>query len=337
MGVLKRARCRARLLLALAAVCAPPAAALETDQFYAWTDPPRDATAAVNAKFQAEIEGALERVNAGRTPPSCHEVARRIMWRFRFVMFQNIEVWAMNTRLVERVPRTPEEMARYLDASIYGERGPIDIGMSIPPSPTIQVAGVLMGTDKLGHFVSSGWRYYERYRRARRRGLPAAEAEEHAIRTGILVERLILGRATSGVFSLGDLEANHAGMRFYRDLCEGDSPWLVLEKGRWRMARPFDISRYVGPEWDESYQPNVYAERRWRRVRPRLLAHCRDLLDPAVRARRAAYASRERETPTERIVAELVAEGRLPDPERFTIDRNCPEETARLARSLPEP
>jgi len=320
------------LLLACAAL---PAAALETDQFYAWTRPPRDATAVVNAKFDAEILKVLEEVGGRRPPPSCHAIARRVMRRFRFLVFQNIEVWAMNSRLVERVPRTAEEMRSYPERSIYGDHGPFDLGMSLPPSPTIQVGGVLIGTDKLGHFVSEGWRYYERYRRARRRGLPPPRAEEYAIRTGVLVERLILGKAVSGVLSLADLEANYQGMRFYRDLCEGPRPLLQLVGDRWRLVRGVDLAEYVGPEWDESYQPNVYGPRRWRAVRPRLLRHCAELDLPVVRDRRERYAERDRRTPTERIIAGLVLAGRIPDPSRFAIERNCPVAVSVRAPRLP--
>jgi hypothetical protein len=153
------------------------------------------------------------------------------------------------------------------------------------------------------------------------------EAELHAIDRGILTERTILGMGASGVLSLADLEANYEGMRFLRSLCEGDTPLLVTEADAgWRLRGPFDFRAWVTPEWDESYQPCVYTKSRWKRVRPILVGYCPMLQDPGVQQQRRAYAARDRVTPTEERVRELVLEGKLPDPEQFSIEDSCSAE-----------
>ena len=94
----------------------------------------------------------------------------------------------------------------------------------------------------------------------------------------MIEEGLILGELASGVQSIADLEANHAGLIFYRDLCDVDDPILALDGEQWTIARPVDLRDYVTPRWDESYQPSVYNKSRWRKVRPVLETYC-DRLD----------------------------------------------------------
>ncbi len=43
----------------------------------------------------------------------------------------------------------------------------------MPYTPTIEVAGVRFGTDKLAHLVSSGWTYYGEYRKGLKKGSDA--------------------------------------------------------------------------------------------------------------------------------------------------------------------
>jgi len=51
--------------------------------------------------------------------------------------------------------------------------------------------------------------------------------------------------------------------------------------------------------------------------------YCARLRDPEIQRERAAYAARDRETPTESIVRQLVAAGKLADPEQFAIEAIC--------------
>ena len=149
---------------------------------------------------------------------------------------------------------------------------------------------------------------------------------------GIFTERTILGVSSSGIMSLGDLEANYQGLLFFFGLCDGRDPGLTRTPAGWGLARPFDIRDYVSPEWDESWQPNIYTPSRWAKVRPVLARYCELLNDPEIRRQRASYAARDRETPTEAVVRELVAAGKLADPRQFTIEAICgvPPTEARL-------
>ncbi len=303
------------------------ATALETDQYSAWGRELSDATNALNAKVNLEIERVLEHANASENGRQlgCHQMVKQILPRFRQFIFQDIELWTTNTTLVDRIPRTPEEELAFRGEYLYRITGPLDLGTKVPPSPTIELNRIRIGTDKLSHFFSEGWWYYKWYRKARSRGLEPEESEQYALRRGIFPEKTILGLLASGVFSLGDLEANFQGMRFLVGLCKEDNPRLFKTDTGWVMRRPFDFRDYVTPEWDESYHPSVYSKRRWKKVLPVLTEYCDRYEHPAVVERRAHYARIDRVTPTERLIDELVGEGRLSDPQQFSIEANCPE------------
>lgn len=322
----------AALLLLLAA--AAPCRALESDQYYAWGRELADATDVLNAKVRLEIDRALAAINAepaGRRL-SCHAVVRRVVPHFRKFIFQDIELWATNSTLVPRIPATPAEELEYRERFLYHRTHLFDVGTKVPPSPTIELNGVRLGTDKLSHFFSEGWMYYKWFRGYRQAGASVEEAEERAIRRGMAWERTILGFVSSGVFSLGDLEANYQGMRFLAGMCEATAdgpPTLARDAHGWRFVGEFDFRDHVTPEWDESYQPPIFRRGRWNKVRPVLVGYCPQLHDESVRRRRLDYEARDRETPTERAVLARVEAGRLQDPRQFALESNCDLTAAR--------
>lgn len=316
----------ALVVAALLGLGAGPAPGLETDQFFAWGRHLEDMTGVLNARVNLELERVVAELNREGGDLPCQNVRRRFFKRHRMLFFDAFETWAVNSPLVSRSPSGPEEMQEFRQKYIYGGTSALfDTGRWMPPSPTVEVAGVRFGTDKLTHFLGTAWYYHRWYRKALARGATAAEAEDRAVRRGLLHEITILGRAVSGVFSLADLEANHEGMWFYEHLCAGDDPALVYDEGGWRLRRPFDLRDHVTPEWDESYQPNIYLRRKWAKVKRKMLGYCPMLEHPRVKARREAYAERDRVTETEKLMDEMVAAGKLADPSGFSIESVCDE------------
>jgi len=320
-------------ILAVAVLSFPMRAQpLEVDSYYAWGRQIRDSSDVVDAKFDLEIQTALAEVASHypASPPSCDVVAHRIRARLELEIFHPIGLWARQSPLLDRVPANGDEELRFRRENLYADKGFPDIGMWMPISPVILLDGVLVGIDKLEHFVSSGWKMRKAYLRSRREGHSVEEAERHAIRWGILEEQTINGKLSTGVLSQSDVEANFGGMRFYVELCEGENPMLALVDGVWTQRRGFDIRRYVTPEWDEAFQPSAYTTGRWRHVRPRLVAYCNRLADPDVQELLARYCVRDTITPVETVFAELVAEGKVEDPQRFSLEANCPGAPANL-------
>ena len=299
--------------------------ALETDQYYAWGRPLADSTDVVNARFNLELERAIASFPADRQPESCRKVAVAYRKRMRFLLLHEIQVWAWNSELVDRIPNGGDEQREYRQTNLYSNHPFIDTGTWMPFTPTLEVAGVRMGTDKLAHLVSSGWTYYGEYQKGLRKGQTPEDAERRAVKRGIVEESLILGKLASGVTAIPDLEANYAGMQFYLDLCDSEDPILKLEEDGWIISRPVDLRDYVTPRWDESFQPPIYTKGRWRKVRPVLETYCDRLADPQVVAMRRRYRERDKESLVGKLVAERVAEGKLQDPAQFGIEAVCAE------------
>ena len=308
------------LAFALAAGSVP---ALETDQYWAWGEPLADSTEAVNARFNLELERAIASFPEGKPPRSCRKIAVAYRSRMRFLLLHEIQVWAWNSSWVARIPDGADAQRDYRQTNLYSNHPFIDTGTWMPYTPTIKVAGVRFGTDKLAHLVSSGWTHYTRYRKGLENGETPEQAERGAVRRGVIEESLILGNLASGVQSIADIEANHSGIDFYRDLCDAEDPILAFDGGRWTITRPVDLRDYVTPRWDESYQPSVYNKSRWRKVRPVLESYCDRLQDPQVAAMWRLYRERDRGSVVGLVVAERVADGKLADPAQFGLEAVC--------------
>jgi hypothetical protein len=300
---------------------AHPAAALETDQYYSWGRELADSTDIVNAKFNLELERAI--ASFDQEPEECIDIAVRFRKRMRFLLYHHIQIWAMNTSLVARIPVDADEDLVFRRSNMYQVHGWFDPGMWMTFTPTMEVNGVRIGTDKLSHFVSSGWTYYKSYKRAAAKDKTPDEAAYAAVRRGILEERLVLGKATAGILSLADLEANLQGMYFYLDLCRGENPRLVKEAGSWKLARPIDLREYVHPRWDESFRNPIFSKGRWRKVQQGLPQYCDRRSDPQVLEMHQRYRAMDRPTVAQQVVSEMVAEGKLPDPTQFSLDAVC--------------
>jgi hypothetical protein len=299
--------------------------ALETDQYWAWGRSLADSTDAVNARFNLELEKAIASFPVDRPPPTCRKIAVEYRTRMRFVLLHDIQVWAWNSEWVARIPNGGEEQKEYRRTNLYSNHPLIDTGTWMPFTPTIQVAGVRFGTDKLAHFVSSGWTYYSEYRRGLKKGETPAEAERRAVRRGIVEERLILGKMASGVQAIADIESSYAGIHFYRDLCDVEDPILQLKNDGWVISRSVDLRDYVTPRWDESYQPPIYSKGRWRKVRPVLEGYCERLDDPQVVEMRRRYRERDHDSVVGEVIAERVTLGKLDDPAQFGLEAVCAE------------
>jgi hypothetical protein len=245
--------------------------------------------------------------------------------RLRFLLLHEIQVWAWNSELVDRIPNGGEEQREYRKTNLYSNHPLIDTGTWMPFTPTLEVAGVRFGTDKLAHLVSSGWTYYGEYHKGLKKGESPEDAERRAVNRGIVEESLILGKLASGVTAIPDLEANYAGMHFYLDLCDVEDPILKLGEDGWFISRPVDLRDYVTPRWDESFQPPIYTKGRWRKVRPVLETYCDRLADPQVVAMRRSYRERDKESLVGQLVAEKVAAGKIPDPAQFSLEAVCAE------------
>lgn len=162
--------------------------------------------------------------------------------------------------------------------------------------PTVKINGVLVGTDKLGHFFAQGRKFYRRWQRS--------HDEAQAAEQSAFTERAIFGSKTTGVYSNGDLVSNYEGYRFHRDLFEdnpenGKPAILAWDGARWVQQRDFDWRDYINAYWDEGLAISRYDRLLYPHMRRRFLEHCGDYalaperftIDPEVEsALKARYA-----------------------------------------------
>lgn len=234
---------------ALALLLSTVAIASETDQFHDRGEPLADSTEVLNAKVNRKISKiAASRQNSPDQFALAYQVYHELGG---FRMTDRLERWLVDSPEVKK-RRVPLGKSIYGDMPIWSTRMVNVLGLG----KTISVNGELIGTDKISHFMSQGWKYYKRYRKY--------DSEAKAAERAVLTERAIFGAGSTGSFSNADLVSNYEGHRFYRSLFEdeiipGKPAILRWEKGvGWIMQREFDWADHVNAYWDEALNMNSY-------------------------------------------------------------------------------
>ena len=237
------------LLLALASVVSAPwASAYESDDFTARATTTGDATPSVNGFMNSALDAAIAEANGSGSPcqdplsyapaiPPIYEIVRQHINTNPISAVETFVADDMNPSL---------RITTSLGDSIYSSgsfsNGPVLFGVGMAPS--LRIGPHIIGSDKLGHFASQGYDYFER--------VYAGNSVGEALDYGMALENGLYGMATTGVRSYGDLSANEAGLRFYSELTFGSNPYITCNDGRWTRARGFNISSYVTAAWDEA-------------------------------------------------------------------------------------
>lgn len=127
-------------------------------------------------------------------------------------------------------------------------------------APVLRVGRVLIGGDKLGHFIAQGLQYYERRVVSSQQFLGPLETTPEA-ELGWELELGDFGLEGAGVISNGDLAANAAGAEFFAHLLsrpEHDHSAYIKEtrSGTFEQNRNFQILDYITDDWDEVINPS---------------------------------------------------------------------------------
>lgn len=257
-----RSRLAARALLGC--LLCTPVLAYETDPFQNRAVATADAGTVLNREVNRTLRDLVEHWRGPASQARMVDAIYRRIGGLHWV--DRLERWAMRSPEVEKLP-TPRRASVYSRQPLYAVRvaGLFGIG------PSFRVAGVLIGSDKLGHFLSQGRKFWRRWQRS--------HDEAAAARQSAFTERAIFGAATTGVYSNADLVANYEGHRFYRSLFEDDivpgKPAILMRSGAgWRIQREFDFADYVNPWWDEALNPNAYDRLLAPSMRRRLHTFC---------------------------------------------------------------
>ena len=253
------------LLLVLLITWAPTyVGAYETDQFNNRQQAIKDSTSILNHEVTLAIASTI---TGWQGAPDERKVVDGIYYKIGGKHWvDKLERFAMDSDEVEKLA-TPPHDSIYSGHPLYATRvaGLFGVG------PTLKINHVLVGTDKLGHFLSQGRKFYRRWLKQQ----DESKAAEHSAYT----ERAIFGQMTTGSYSNADLVANYEGFRFYRSLFEdnvvpGKPAILAWEEDHWIMQRPFDWADHVNDYWDEALNINHYDVMLYTHMKTRLLSFC---------------------------------------------------------------
>jgi len=243
-----------------------PCRAYETDQFSNRQQHIADSTELLNEQVNLTIRRTVEEWRGPRKNKKFVNKIYHAIGGLHWV--DKLEKWAMESQDVERL-NTPRRDSIYAGHPFWAIRVAVLFGVG----PTIKINHVLVGSDKIGHFLSQGRKYYRRYLRY--------EDEARAGEWSAYTERAIFGQMTTGSYSNADLVANFEGHVFYRSLFEdniipGKAAILHWEDDGWVIQRPFDWADHVNEYWDEALNINHYDGLLYPHMKQRLLGFCEE-------------------------------------------------------------
>lgn len=238
--------------------------AFETDQFSNRQQSIADATPLLNKRVNLAIGQSITGLNGTRDDMKVVNGIYNNIGGKHWV--DKLERWAMESSEVERLI-TPAHESIYQGHPVWATRVAAFFGVGA----TISINDVLVGTDKIGHFLSQGRKFYRRWLKMH----DESQAAEHSAYT----ERALFGQMTTGSYSNADLVANFEGYRFYRSLfednvIEGKTAILEWKQDHWIMQRPFDWADHVNDYWDEALNINHFDKLLYPRMKTRLLMLC---------------------------------------------------------------
>lgn len=256
-----------RLLASLVVLMVPSfGGAYETDQFNNRLQVIADSTAIMNKQVTLAIASTI----SGRYGPRDEmKVVDGIYYKIGGKHWvDKLERFAMDSSEVERLD-TPSHDSIYKGHPLWATRVAAFFGVGA----TLRINNILVGTDKIGHFLSQGRKFYRRMEKMQDEG----QAAEQSAYT----ERALFGQMTTGSYSNADLVANYEGYLFYRSLfednvIEGKPAILAWKNDHWIMQRPYDWSDHVNDYWDEALNINHYDGFLYPHMKTRLLTFCDD-------------------------------------------------------------
>ena len=308
----------------------PSVQALETDQYMMWGKELNDVTAYLNGFINKRTWKAIDEVNhmpkEQRNAMSCEAVHHYIFKSYNrnkgMDFISEIERLIYDDPTLSRYPPQKTGKIATINQSIYRKSKLFKLKMF---GINIKVNGIYTGLDKTDHVFRTGYGYFKTYKKYLKKGKTEKQALIAAIRKGIIQEKTYYGFWVSGVFSYADLEANYQGLRFHRDFCEGENPYLFRRSGgTWGYSHSIDLKNYVNPWFDESYNTSAYLAMRFKSVYPELKKHCVELNDQWLQEQHRYYQQWQgKESFSVRYLQELVKNGKLPSPEKYSLDSVC--------------
>lgn len=303
---------------------------LETDQYMMWDKDINDISNYLNAFINKRTWKTIDEINhlpqQERKHLSCEDVHKRILQAYNenkgLDFISEVERLIYDDPTLARYPPQQTGKIATVNQSIYKKSKLFKLKMF---GINIKVNGVYFGVDKMDHLIRTGYSYFKTYKKHRKKGETEQQAEIAAIEKGILQERTYYGFWVSGVFSYADLEANYQGLRFHRNFCESDKPYLFQRSnGSWGFARSIDLKDYITPWFDESYNTSAYLSLRFRSVVPSLQEYCNSSNKQWLQQQLHPYKEwQNKESFSVKYLKKRIKQGDLPDPEKYSLKEIC--------------
>lgn len=302
------------ILIVLYALCLK---AGETDQYSAGSTQLKDAYLNFNNFYFKTINDTIS--NSGEI--SCNKLTDKILSN----IIKKVGLLATKSSEIERYPDDSVSSREYYKHSIYSRAGIPLVFTQL--RRTINIGGVYIGTDKIGHLGLIGRNYYHHYLKYLKYGYTQKNAIRETVIHGIKQEMNILGFQYNGVFSFADLEANYQGLMFAISLCQGDNSYLTKEKSYWvvNQRREFDIRTFITPKMDESYNPSFRSAKLWNKIKPKLTAIYCDLKNTSIYQERIRnYKQKDLSTYSDQVIQAYFLKNSEINRSSESMDRLCP-------------
>jgi hypothetical protein len=223
--------------------------ATEVDNFSNRYVPLKDARVKLNQYMNKKIDLTLIKVNNKKNCEINPDSAEKVFYSKLYKKIGGF-LWAKYEQMIQDT-NFVEKRSVAKKKSIYKDLNIINaFAMSIAKlGSTINIDNHIVGTDKLGHFISVGWTYMKSVS-IKQKNI------QKAMSYGAKTEEGFFGKSTTGVYSYGDLAANYDGYFFWKDLIDSTrspstNPYLICDEGKLKRVRDFDWSDYITDAWDE--------------------------------------------------------------------------------------
>lgn len=258
------------VLTAVALFFSSPARATEVDN-YTPIQNFQDSTDWLNQRMNQEMQLATDSV------ASCDqtELYRALYDRLGGGLYAKVELWSSENNKVVKIPIQDSIYQDVADKYI-SHFGIIPLALKkFYTESNLNLGGVRLGDDKLGHFISQGYTLFHATKVKKddtfvdvqglaekygdfRFGVNHAiktisqQGDELALELNHQLENGQWGLTGPGVKSYGDMAANWEGYIFWQSLLGTTKPYFACSSGHFVKLRKFEWKDYVTNAWDES-------------------------------------------------------------------------------------
>lgn len=309
--------------------------ALETDQYMMWDKNIKDISYELNQYITSRAQIVLDHINRNQNSLSCSEVAIQIIDDQGGGKLDRIEKWGLWESGLDRYPDSTQlNNLEIANLSMF-YKVPSVVKKNFEIGVNLKVNGIHIGVDKLSHMFEIALGYYKVYLDRISKGESTLQAYQAAIYWGTSTEFGVYGLKSAGIFSYADLEANWQGFLFIKSFCEKGRPLLVHRNGQWKLSQKIlNVSKYVNPYMDESYNHSYYVAWRWSHIfKPGVERYCSVMNHPLKKKLFEYYSSFKATSLSYEYVEEMKRQKLLPYDSSQAIEFVC-QDTLRGGNEL---